>query len=89
MDLKENPENRGESNLRLLVLTNRGQAEKVESLLDAGADVNFQNKEGCTPLHLASRRNFLDIVKVLLDNGANVNFEVQYILLLLFFEAKI
>ena len=60
----------------LMKVIKRGEADKVKSLLKAGADVNFQDRDGSAPLHLASRRNSLDIVQVLLDYGANVNFEV-------------
>ena len=76
MALDETSENQSESNLRLIVVTNQGQADQVENLLDAGADVNFQDRDGYTPLHLASRRNHLRVVKLLIDNGANVNLEV-------------
>ncbi len=76
MALEEISEKQWKLNKQLIVATNLGQVGEVDSLLDAGADVNFRDKEDCTPLHLASRRNHLKVVKLLIDNGANVNLKV-------------
>jgi ankyrin len=40
-----------------------------------GADVNKQDKDRQTPLHLASHRQHLKLVQALLDHDANVNAE--------------
>jgi cytohesin len=45
----------------------------AERLLESGADVNAQNKDQETPLHLASRLRLHDMVRFLLKNGADVN----------------
>ncbi|KAH9023289.1 ankyrin repeat-containing domain protein, partial [Lactarius pseudohatsudake] len=42
-------------------------------LLERGADVNAQNEDHETPLHLASRLRLLDMAQILLKHGANVN----------------
>jgi ankyrin repeat protein len=42
-------------------------------LLESGADVNAQNKEHETPLHLASRLRLHEMARLLLENGADVN----------------
>lgn len=47
----------------------------VRLLLERGADVNTQNKDHVTPLHLASYRQKLESVRMLLNLGANVNAE--------------
>ena len=50
-----------------------GDMERVESLLDAGVDINARNKEGVTALAYASEKGYMDIVRKLLANNADVN----------------
>ncbi|KAN0141639.1 Ankyrin repeat-containing domain protein, partial [Lactarius tabidus] len=45
----------------------------AERLLESGADVNAQNKDQETPLHLASRLRLHAMARLLLKNGADVN----------------
>jgi ankyrin repeat protein len=45
----------------------------AERLLKCGADVNAQNKDHETSLHLASRLRFHDMARILLQYGADVN----------------
>ena len=45
----------------------------VKLLVERGADVNTQDKDHLTPLHLASYHRRLESVQLLLDLGANVN----------------
>ncbi|KAH9023296.1 ankyrin repeat-containing domain protein [Lactarius pseudohatsudake] len=45
----------------------------AQRLLEHGADVNAQNKDRETPLHLASRLRLHEIARTLLENGADVN----------------
>lgn len=48
-------------------------------LLDKGADVNIADIRGSTPLHRASSKGNLPIVKLLLDrNDIKVNFKDAY-----------
>ena len=49
--------------------------EAVQVLLDAGANVDVQNKEGATALMAASVRGHTATVQVLLDAGANVDVQ--------------
>ncbi|ORB90339.1 ankyrin repeat domain-containing protein [Mycobacterium persicum] len=42
-------------------------------LLDAGADVNAIDEQGCTPLHFAAKGESDEVVRLLLDAGADVN----------------
>lgn len=44
--------------------------EIVEYLIKNGADVNIQNEDGVTPLHLAA---YTENANILLDNGAEIN----------------
>ena len=48
-----------------------GKTEVARLLIEAGADVNLQNKEGSTALHPAAFLCRTEIVKMLLDNGAD------------------
>lgn len=45
----------------------------VKRLLDEGADIDSTNERGETPLCLAAKYKYLDVVKFLIDRGANVN----------------
>ena len=63
------------SNTALLSTSWRGALEAVRLLVSWGADVNFQNKEGYTPLMLATDRGHYEVCKVLLENGANPNIK--------------
>jgi len=47
--------------------------EAFNALIDAGADVNMQNKYGETLLHIAIRRDRREMVQKLLDNNADIN----------------
>nr|WGO62760.1 ankyrin repeat protein [Wadden Sea poxvirus] len=49
---------------------------KMSIFLQLGLDVNKQNHDGDTPLHLACRREpTVDLINLLLDNGANINIK--------------
>lgn len=49
-----------------------GDAKKVQSLLEQGADVDAQSRYGVTALSFAADRGHEEIVKILLDKGADV-----------------
>jgi len=55
-----------------------GKPEIAKILIDAGADVNFQNNDGSTPLHTAAFFCHPDIVKMLLDKGADKTIKNKY-----------
>lgn len=48
-----------------------GKTEEAKILLDAGADINFQNNDGSTALHCAAFFCRPEIAKMLLDKGAD------------------
>ena len=45
----------------------------AEFLLDQGASINTKDYHLNTPLHLASLRGYIDIVKILVYHGAELN----------------
>jgi ankyrin repeat protein len=52
--------------------------EALKSLVESGADVNYQDpKYGTTALMLASNYGFIDMARYLLDNGAKVNIQAK------------
>lgn len=55
-----------------------GKPEAAKILIDAGADINFQNNDGSTALHTAAFFCHPDIVKMLLDKGANKTIKNKY-----------
>ena len=55
-----------------------GQTDIVKVLLDEGADVNFQNNDGSTALHVAAFFCRPEIVKILLDKGADKSVRNNY-----------
>ena len=65
-------------NKTLIKAAKSGDAKTVETLLKLGADVNTQNGEKQTPLHLASARAEHAVAKILLENGANVDTQDWY-----------
>ncbi len=59
----------------LILAAQQGNAEVMEPLIKAGADVNAKTGNGTTPLMFAAASGNTDAVKVLLDRGADVNAE--------------
>jgi len=47
--------------------------DAVRDLLQAGANVEYKNKDGMTPLHIACEKNHTSITRMLIKAGANVN----------------
>lgn len=71
-DLNASTERGGETSLHLAARFARADAAK--RLLDAGADVNFQDGTGRTPLHSAVAADAMGVFQILLRNRAtNLN----------------
>lgn len=50
-----------------------GMLEELKKLVSQGVTVDARARGDVTPLHMASRAGYLEIVNWLLDNGANIN----------------
>lgn len=57
----------------LLEALKTGVTERVKYFLDAGADVDFADEGGCTPLFWAAKTGKAEICKMLIKVGADVN----------------
>jgi uncharacterized protein len=55
------------------IATFAGNKEITELLIKNGANVNFQDAYGISPMHGAARTNKVDVIKLLIENKANVN----------------
>lgn len=62
----------------LISATVFGKPEIAQYLIDAGADINFQNNDGSTALHTAAFFCHPDMVKMLLDKGADKAIKNKY-----------
>lgn len=66
----------GSSPLISACLFDKKEIAKV--LIDAGADINFQNNDGSTALHVAAFFCRPELVKVLLDKGADKTLKNKF-----------
>jgi ankyrin repeat protein len=55
-----------------------GKTEEARLLIEAGADINFQNNDGSTALHTAAFFCRPEIVKMLLDKNADKTIKNTY-----------
>lgn len=67
-----------ELNKKLIYTSARGNTEQVRELLDAGADIDIQDKFGRTALMLSAAYGRADTVKLLLDAGADIDRPSKY-----------
>jgi len=58
---------------KLMRASEKGDAETVEILLKQGANPNYRNKDGRTPLHFAAYNGRADVAELLIRHGADVN----------------
>ncbi|KDP42670.1 hypothetical protein JCGZ_00174 [Jatropha curcas] len=64
--------------VRLMYLANERDIEGIKELLDSGINVNFEDIDGRTALHVAACQGFSDVVQLLLDRGAAVDTEDRW-----------
>jgi hypothetical protein len=55
-----------------------GNLEQVRQLIEDGANVDEENTQGLTPLHLIALNGRTDLAELLLDHGAVVNQRESY-----------
>jgi ankyrin repeat protein len=74
---KANPSYVVESCSMLIMAITQNNTAITQALIDAKADVNFQDNKGATALIYAAFNNNLDLVKALLAAGANPNLQTN------------
>jgi ankyrin repeat protein len=61
--------------LHYAVTSDQWNEDEIKNLLEIGVEVNLQDAEGITPLHLAALHLSRENVKLLIDYGADVNLK--------------
>jgi len=46
---------------------------EVQSLIENGADVNAENQDRCTPLHLAAEKGNAEVIELLIRQNVKIN----------------
>ena len=78
-----------DGNTPLLITSWNNSTIKIAKLLiSKGADVNAKNIYSDTPLHFASRINYLELAKLLISKGADVNAKNNWDEIPLYFASK-
>ena len=62
----------------LHLASEEGHVDVARILVEQGADVTAQDKDGSTPLHRASERGHLDLARFLVEHGANAAAKNKY-----------
>ena len=52
-----------------------GANESVLKLISKGAEINIKNSSGSTPLHVATKNGYVEIVRTLTFNNADVDIQ--------------
>ena len=67
------PNEQGSKDSCLGVAAAFGHKDVAIALIDAGADMGYRNKNGSSPLHIASFLCYPEITQALIDKGADTN----------------
>ncbi len=62
----------------LILATSKGNLAILNKLIEKGADLNFQDKNGYSALHFVAQNKEKEIAEVLLEKGANPNLRDLY-----------
>ena len=57
----------------LILAASKGNKSVLNYLIEKGADIDFQDKNGYCALHFAAQNSEMGITEMLLNNGANPN----------------
>lgn len=68
---RSNAKSRIDSDQKLFDTVQHGDIDGAQTLLDEGANPNFRNNSGTTPLHAAVKAGYTDVAELLLDYGAD------------------
>lgn len=72
--LMENTMDDNENSL-VAISTMQGDYKMLQILSEQGLNLNMQNKDGNTPLHIAINANFVNCIDLLIDLGADETIE--------------
>lgn len=62
-------------NKNLFIYVNKGDTDKVKQLINAGININAQDSNGDTLLHIYTQGLDAEMVRLLLENGADINIK--------------
>ena len=68
-------EEQNELNEKLLKTAQMGIADKLQALIEAGANCNATDKYGCTPLHYAAENDDAQCIAALVAAGADISIK--------------
>ncbi|XP_071158407.1 uncharacterized protein [Mytilus edulis] len=57
---------------KLIECVRKKDAKNAAALIENGADSNYADEAGCTPLHYAALEGYVDLVVQMIQNGGNV-----------------
>ena len=62
-------------NNRLINYTRNGNIENIVDIINQGANINFQNPNGITPLMFAAMNGNIEIVQFFIQIGVDLNIQ--------------
>ena len=65
-----------------MIASLNGHFQVVEVLLKENADINTQEKDGCTALMIASSNGHTQVVELLLQRNADINFRLKILVIM-------
>jgi len=68
----------GEARTALITAVIANKPDFVYWLIDNGANINHQDRTGCTILHITAEFKLVELTKYLLEKGANPNLQNKH-----------